>query len=102
MLPLFINFIKIDGKLKTFFRKYKNIIDRSEVNVYGIYRLYATEFINFISSIMTMRIKKELYKTGLSKKYSQPQAMNLLSKVRKRRCSRRKDRWRFETSLIYI
>lgn len=89
-------------EIENLFRKYKNIIDRSEVNVHGVYRLYATEFINFISSIMTMRIKKELDKRGLSKKYSQPQVMNLLSKVRKRRCSRRKDKWEFEASLIYI
>ncbi len=88
--------------IENLFRKYKNIIDRSEVNVHGIYRLYATEFINFISSIMTMRIKRELDKTKLSNKYSQPQVMNLLSKVRKRRCPRRKDKWEFEASLVYI
>lgn len=88
--------------IENLFRKYKNIIDRSEVNVHGVYRLYATEFINFISSVMTMRIKRELDRTKLSKRYSQPQVMNLLSKVRKGRCPRRKDKWEYEAILAYI
>ena len=49
-----------------------------------------------------MKIKKEIDDKGLNKKYSLPQIMSLLSKVRKRRCPRRKDKWEYEASLVYI
>ncbi len=42
------------------FDMYKNIIDRDTVNVLTDYRLYATELINFISVIITTRVRRLL------------------------------------------
>ena len=89
-------------EIENLFRKYKNILDQSEVNVHGDYRLYATEFINFISSIMTMRIRKQILKLKLEKKYSQPMVMRLLAKIRKRKSLKVKDRWNDCKTLKYI
>lgn len=67
------------------FNNYKNIVNRQEVNVQGNYRLFATEFINFLSSVISMRIKNLMDKTGLSERYTQHQLLRLLSKYAKRR-----------------
>jgi len=71
------------GTLGTAFDHYKNIVDRDEVNVHTDYRTYATELINFLTIIITMRVKKKLKKTGLSKNYSQKQIFRYLSKYKK-------------------
>ena len=88
--------------IENLFRKYKNIIDRSEVNVHGNYRLQATEFINFISCIMVMRMKKQLFKYHLEKKYSLPMVIRLLSKIIKKRSLRLDNTWLPCKSLKYI
>ena len=61
-------------------RLYKNIIDRDTVNVHSDYRVYATEFINFLSVIITTRVKNEIVKKELNKKYSYKQIFRMLSK----------------------
>ena len=43
------------------FKLYKDILNRDEVNVHGDYRLYATEFINFLSTILVCRAKKRFF-----------------------------------------
>lgn len=48
--------------IETMFNLYKNIIDRDTVNVHTDYRVYATELINFISVIITTRVKNEVVK----------------------------------------
>lgn len=88
--------------IENLFRKYKNIIDRSEVNAHGNYRLQATEFINFISCIMVMRMKKQLFKYHLEKKYSLPMVIRLLSKIIKKRSLRLDNTWLPCKSLKYI
>jgi len=70
-------------EIEVFFDHYKNIVDRDEVNVHTDYRTYATELINFLTVIITMRVKKKLKKTGLSKNYSQKQIFRYLSKYKK-------------------
>ena len=67
-------------EIEVFFDHYKNIVDRDEVNVHTDYRTYATELINFLTVIITMRVKKKLKATGLSKHYSQKQIFRYLSK----------------------
>ena len=49
--------------IEVMFDMYKNIIDSDTVNVQIDYRLYATELINFISVIITTRIRRLLDKT---------------------------------------
>ena len=72
-------------EIETLFFKYKNLINRSEENVHGTYRLLATEFINFISCIMVSKIKKLVSSSKECDKYSLPKIMRFLSKCVKKR-----------------
>lgn len=88
-------------EIEVFFDHYKNIVDRDEVNVHTDYRTYATELINFLTVIITMRVKKKLKATGLSKHYSQKQTFRYLSKYKKVRTSAN-GKWESTTRLKYI
>jgi hypothetical protein len=83
------------------FNLYKNIIDRDTVNVHSDYRVYATEFINFISVIITTRVKNEIVKKELNKKYSYKQIFRMLSKYKKARTDK-DGQWETITKLKYI
>ena len=79
----------------------KNIIDRDTVNVHGDYRTYATEFINFLTTIIAMRVKKTIVNKELNKKYSFKQIFKYLSKYKKARLD--KDaKWKVSTMPKYI
>ena len=71
--------------IETMFNLYKNIIDRDTVNVHTNYRVYATELINFLSVIITTRVKNEFAKKELNKKFSYKQIFKMLSKYKKAR-----------------
>lgn len=74
-------------QIEVIFNLYKNIIDRTTVNVHTDYRVYATELINFLSTVITTRVKNELVKTEVSKSYSYKQVFKYLSKYKKARIS---------------
>jgi len=87
--------------IEVFFNLYKNIIDRDTINVHGDYRTYATEFINFLTTIIAMRVKKTILKKELNKKYSFKQIFKYLSKYKKARLD--KDaKWKTSTMPKYI
>lgn len=88
-------------EIETMFYLYKNIIDRDTVNVHNDYRLYATEFINFLTVIIAMRVKKKLVETKLNKDYSQKEIFHYLSKVKKVRLGE-DGKWRQSTTVAYI
>lgn len=88
--------------IETMFNNYKNIIYRQEVNVHGNYRLFATEFINFISTVISLRIKNLMDKSEVSKRYTQRQVMRLLSKVSKKRSPKNPDNWIDCACLKYV
>ena len=77
--------------IEVMFDMYKNIIDRDTVNVQTDYRLYATELINFISVIITTRVRRLLEQTKIGDKkkkaltelYSHKQILTYLSKCKK-------------------
>lgn len=84
--------------IECMFDMYKNIIDLDTVNVHGDYRLYATEFVNYLSTIITARARKAICsteivvsesKTGSRKTkpanelYSYKQIFHYLSKCKK-------------------
>ena len=73
--------------IEVLFNLYKNIMERDTVNVHGDYRLYATEFINFLSTIISCRIKNLLVKKGINKRHSYKQVFKYLSKYKKVRVS---------------
>ena len=89
-------------QIEKLFNNYKNIINRQEVNVQGNYRLFATEFINFISAVISMRIKNLLDKINVSEQYTQRQVMRLLSKYAKRRSTRNPEKWIDCARLKYV
>ena len=89
-------------QIEAMFNNYKNIVNRQEVNVQGNYRLFATEFINFLSSVISMRIKNLMDKTGLSERYTQHQLLRLLSKYAKRRGTKNPENWVDCARLKYV
>ncbi|MDP4044115.1 transposase, partial [Mycoplasma mycoides] len=52
-------------QIELLFKQFKNILELNEGNVQGNYRIKASEFINFLSSIMLCRIKNYLFKLDL-------------------------------------
>ena len=88
-------------QIETLFNLYKNIIDRDTVNVHSDYRVYATELINFLSVIITTRVKNEIVKKELNKKYSYKQIFRMLSKYKKVRIDKDAP-WKDVTKLKYI
>lgn len=70
-------------EIETLFYLFKNIIDRDTVNVHNDYRTHATEFINFLSAIITTRVKREIVKKEINKQYSYKQVFKYLSKYKK-------------------
>lgn len=87
--------------IETMFNFYKNIIDRDTVNVHGDYRVYATELINFLSVIISSRVKNDIVKKNLHKTYSYKQIFKLLSKYKKARISEN-NKWTDVSMLKYV
>ena len=65
------------------------------------YRAYATEFINFLSVIISMRVKREFVQKGIDKQYSYKQIFKYLSKYKKVKIDS-SDIWIDVTLLKYI
>ena len=87
--------------IEVLFNQYKNIMERDTVNVHWDYRLYATEFINFLSTIISCRVKNQFVKKGISKRHSYKQVFKYLSKNKKVRVSD-KSSWKSCTMPKYI
>lgn len=88
-------------EIEILFNLFKNIIDRSTVNVHNDYRVYATEFINFLSVIIATRVKKLFQEKKLAEKYSYNQLMGYISKLKKVRLAE-DGQWRTSTTVAYI
>ena len=83
------------------FNLYKNIIELNTTRVQGDYRVYATEFINFLSVLISSRVKSLLLEKEISSKYSYKQVFNYLSKAKKVRCGSKR-KWSFSKVIKYI
>lgn len=57
--------------------------DSYKQNVQGDYRLWATEFINYLSIIIDSRVKKLLFSNPVASKYSFRQVFCFLSKLKR-------------------
>lgn len=88
-------------EIEILFNLFKNIIDQSTVNVHNDYRVYATEFINVLSTIIASRVKKLLRQKELSYKYSFNQLMRYIAKLKKVRLGE-DAQWRTSTTVAYI
>lgn len=88
-------------QIEIMFDLYKNIIDLDTVNVRGDYRLYATEFINYLSVIIDSRVKKLLAKDKVASKYSFSQVFRYLSKCKRIRVAD-SDKWIPNKTVKYV
>ena len=88
--------------IEKMFNFYKNILDLSTTAVKNDYRIYATEFINFLSLLMSCKVKKVFNETNLSNSYSYKQLMRYLSKVKKCRVFDNRQTWQNSKNLKYI
>ena len=58
-------------EIETFFGFYKNIVGLNNVRIQGDLSIIGTEFINMISTIISLKLKKKRFKEKeLNKKYS--------------------------------
>lgn len=87
--------------IETLFYLYKNIIDRDTVNVHNDYRTYATELVNFLSVIITTRVKNVIVKKEINKHYSYKQVFKYLSKYKMVR-THENGKWETAAMLKYI
>lgn len=88
-------------EIEVMFNLYKNIMDRDTINVHNDYRTYATEFINFLSVIITSKVKNEIVRKKINKNYSYKQIFKYLSKHKKVRV-KQNGTWQNATMLKYI
>ncbi len=84
------------------FKYYKHVLDSDNVRVQSDVRVYGSEFINFLASIIICRVKNKIEQLGLSKKYSHKQILQYLRKVKKCRDLSVPDKWYNTTVLKYI
>lgn len=70
-------------EIELMFQFYKNIINLNKVRVQTDYRIYATEFINFISTLISCKVRNKFNELKLSEKYSYKQIILYLSKIKK-------------------
>lgn len=73
-------------EIEIMFNLYKNIIELNTTRVHGDYRIYATEFINFLSVLISSKVKWLLSDKGIAAKYSYKQVFHYLAKSKKVRC----------------
>lgn len=67
--------------IETFFNFYKDILERSKVNVQDDGSVSGSEFINFLASLIGIRIKRLFIEKGLDEKYSYKQIRSYLLQV---------------------
>lgn len=65
------------------FNFYKNIVMLDKVNVQDDTSIIGSEFINFISSTISCKVKKDLKAKGISKDYSYKQTLSYLNEMKK-------------------
>ncbi len=88
-------------EIETMFNLYKNIIDQQSSNVHSNYSILGVEFINFLSVIIGIKLKRFIIERDLNKKYSQKQIMSYLQTIRKTRYSNSTE-WSFCKMLKYV
>lgn len=88
--------------IELMFKFYKNILDITTTSVHNDYRVYATEFINYLSLIISSKVKKELNEHKLLEKYSFKQIMRYLSKYKKCRVFDKRQEWKSNQLLGYV
>ena len=65
------------------FRYYKNVTNFDDTKVHSDYSVYGSEFVNFISSVMTARLLRRFEETGLFSEMTYNDIMSQLSSAKK-------------------
>lgn len=65
------------------FRIYKQILQFDDTRVHSDASVYGTEFINFLSTCITMRVMNMIETSGLDKEYTYRQILDLVSSAKK-------------------
>ena len=87
---------------ETFFNMSKNIVQIPNVRVHQYSSVIATEFINFLTALISIRIKHYLTEKGVLSKFSYNQTFNYLSSVYKTNDGINKDNWTFSSAPKYV
>lgn len=87
-------------EIETFFGFYKNIVGLSKVRVQGDLSIIGSEFINMLSSIISLRVKRKFKEEKLNEKYSYRQLMQFLDQIKKVKISESK--WIDTNTIKYI
>lgn len=88
-------------EIEIMFNLYKNIVELNTTRVHGDYRVYATEFINFLSVLISSKVKWLLSNTGVAAKYSYKQVFHYLGKSKMARCGTERS-WTPTKTVKYI
>lgn len=88
-------------EIEIMFNLYKNIVELNTTRVHGDYRVYATEFINFLSVLISSKVKWLLSNTGIAAKYSYKQVFHYLGKSKMARCGTERS-WTPTKTVKYI
>ena len=67
-------------------RYYKSACEFDETRVHSDYSVLGTEFIDFLSSLLTFRILRKLDRTSLLEKHTYKKIMSVLKRAKKVRC----------------
>ena len=70
-------------EIETVMRYYKQSCEFDETRVHDDYSVYATEFINFLSSLLTYRLLNKFEDTGLLEEYTYGEIMQRLRRAKK-------------------
>lgn len=70
-------------EIETVMRYYKQSCEFDETRVHDNYSVYMTEFINFLSSLLTYRLPNRSEDTGLLEKYTSGEIMQRLRRAKK-------------------
>lgn len=78
------------------FRTYKQILQFEDTRVHSDASIHGTEFINFLSTCITMRVRKKFEETGLYDDYTHREIIDLVSSAKKVKLST-EERWTIPT-----
>lgn len=87
-------------EIELMFNQYKNMSDLTKTGVHNDYSIIGKEFINYIATIMTCRMRNKIDEVKLFEKYSFKQILRFLSKSKVYRINS-KD-WKKNTTVKYI
>ena len=88
-------------EIELMFKMYKDILELTTVRVHGDYSVIGTEFINFLSTILTCKARNTFDEKDLFEKYSYRQLMGLLKKQKVVRFSQ-DEPWQTTRTVKYI